>query len=118
MNGSVEATEHGTNGTYKVKDDRPQSQTPVDDVASSKKVLVQEDPEGQNEGSCTSCCAPEGRPVFVFFRLLVVILAGIVFGWCLEKGRDMYSCIYFKRMLATRIYISRCEDEMPEIALL
>jgi hypothetical protein len=89
MNGSSQVTEHGTNGTYTPRSNGSLSQTPVDEVASSKKVLVHEDPEEQKDasGPCSGCCAPEGRPAYVFLRLFIVIIAGIIFGWCLEKGR-------------------------------
>ena len=44
-----------------------------------------EDPEACcNPGSW---CAPETRAGGVVVRLGACVLAGIVFGWCLEKGR-------------------------------
>lgn len=100
MYGSSQVTDHGINGTYSKKGDDlpngtdpPQGQpTPVDDVASSKKVLVCESEnehleDVEQQGCCLKCCAPEGRPGFVVLRLLACVIAGAIFGWCLEKGR-------------------------------
>ena len=53
----------------------------------SKQNLTESDSEmGKDEG-CMRFCAPETNPLVLSAKLAACVLAGIVFGWALEKSR-------------------------------
>ncbi len=54
----------------------------------SRQILTEDsDSELGKDAGCMSCCAPEKRLHILALKLIACILAGIVFGWSLEKGR-------------------------------
>lgn len=50
---------------------------------------VYDAPDDMEKG-CGACCAPEKRPAVAFAKILACILAGIVFGWAMEKSRGRH----------------------------
>ena len=64
--------------------DLPLSPTRQD---SSSNILPPKDEDDDMERGKGGCCYPETRWWAVVLRLGVCVLAGLIFGWCLEKGR-------------------------------
>jgi hypothetical protein len=86
---------HNVDGNNKVANG-DSGLTPVENDGSYQQknggatVLVAEEDGELRKGDsecCLQCCAPEGRPLWVFLKLGVCVLAGIVFGLALEKTR-------------------------------
>ena len=63
-------------------------------TSGSKEGILDGDKSdlSDHEGNscCLKCCAPESRPGVAFIKLSFCCIAGIVFGWCMEKSRGNY----------------------------
>lgn len=64
--------------------DLPLSPTRQDNSSTTGILPSKEDDIEKGKGGC---CYPETRWWAVVVRLGIVLVAGVVFGWCLEKGR-------------------------------
>ena len=61
---------------------------PVSESDIPKWASKEEASEDIEVGCCGGGpCSPETRPGWIILNILLCIVAGIIFGWCLEKGR-------------------------------
>ena len=62
----------------------------ADEHSKNGDELSKSDVESQEvDSGCLRCCAPESRPGVVIAKLLACSLAGVVFGWSMEKSRGL-----------------------------
>jgi len=69
----------------------PQQVDNADDHSRNGDEVSKSDIESQEgDQRCLLCCAPESRPGMVVAKLAACSLAGVVFGWSMEKSRGVF----------------------------
>jgi len=58
-------------------------------IIEKEKDAEKDQPEDEVDHSCCGggACGPEKNPGWIILNILVCIIAGVIFGWCMEKGR-------------------------------
>ncbi|KAK2167553.1 hypothetical protein LSH36_26g03010 [Paralvinella palmiformis] len=96
----------------------------ADDRSRNGDEVSKSDIESQEgDQRCLLCCAPESRPGMVVAKLAACSLAGVVFGWSMEKSRvfepsSIRLQMVFQRWIMLKMFLAAMASGQVVIALL